>query len=326
MSGPVPADERSDLDGRYAIGSLVGSAGPFEIYTGTDRRLERDVAIKLLREDLAEDPARRAEFESAAAVAAAAHPNVLTIYDVGNLKGRPCVVTEQVATTFADEMGLGPVGEDRVAHVALDCLAALEFAHTAGLVHGSIEARAIATGDDGSAKLGGFTLATAPNDAGDLERLERSPAADLHALATTLSKALALSSPPASTSVAGVITSAASDVQGDGFTKASDFSSAIRGAADSTAVIPTEEDCTLEQTTDEPVAPESSTAQVRGRWRSMDASRRHRLVLVFFALMIVLLLIVAAFSDDDPPTPGTPGPARTGDGLPPEVPQRGGER
>lgn len=328
MNDPVPADERSDLDGRYAIGPLLGSAGAVETYAGSDGRLDREVTIQLLREEFVEDPRRRAGFESAAtALAAAAQPNVLTIYDVGNLNGRPCVVTEQVMTTFADEMGFGPVDEDRVTQVALDCLAALEFAHAAGLVHGSIEPGAIAIGDDRSAKLGGFTLAAAANDADDLEHLHRCPAADLRALASTLTKALDPSSPPTSTSVAGILIRAASDVQEDRFTKASEFSSAIRGAADPTAVIPIEEDRALERVTDEPVAPTPLTAQVRGRWRLIDASRRRRLVLVFLSLMIVLLLVVASSRDDDPAIPGAPGPPSADhDGLPPEVPQRQGER
>lgn len=324
MTDSVPADEGPDLEGRYSIGPLVVSAGAVEIHTGTDRRLDREVAVKLLRKDLADDPEHRAHFESAAtAIAAAPHPNMLTIYDVGNLNGRPCVVTEQVAATFADEMADGPVDEERVARVALDCLAALELAHSTGLVHGAIDPSAIAIGDDGSAKLGDFTSAPAPSGAGDVER---SPAADLHRLATTLSEALALSSPPAPNSVAGIITSAASDVQDDRFTSASDFSSAIRGAADTTTVIPIEDDPTLEQTTDEPVAAAPLTERIQGRWRSIDSSRRRRVVPVLLALVIVAVLVVASLGDEDPPVPGAPGQAPSGrDGLPPEVPQhRGG--
>lgn len=328
MTDPVPADEGPDLDGRYSIGPLVASAGAVEIYTGTDTRLDREVAIKLLRKDLADDPERRAEFESAAAaVAAAAHPNVMTIYDVGNLNGRPCVVTEQVVTTFADEMGRGPVDEERVARVALDCLAALELAHSEGLVHGSIEPGAIAIGDDGSAKLGDFASAPAVSGAEGLERIERSPADDLRQLAATLTDALAVSSPPAPDSVAGVITSAASDVQGDRFTNASDFSSAIRGAAGTTTVIPVEDDPTLEQTTDEPVVVAPLTERMQGWWRSIEPSDRRRVVPVLVALVIVALLVVASLGDDDPPSPGAPRQEPSGrEGLPAEVPQHRGGR
>lgn len=326
MTDPVPPDEGPDLDGRYSIGPLVASAGAVELYTGTDTRLDREVAIKLLRKDVAEDPERRAEFESAAAaVAAAAHPNVLTIYDVGSLNDRPCVVTEQVVTTFADEMARGPVDEERVARVALDCLAALELAHSEGLVHGSIEPGAIAIGDDGSAKLGDFTSAPAVSAAEDLEGVERSPAADLRQLAATLTDALALSSPPAPDSTAGIITRAASDVQDDRFTNASDLASAIRGAADTTTVIPIGEDLTLEQTTDEPIAAASLTDRIQGWWRSIEPSHGRRVVPVLLALVIVALLVVVSLGDDDPPIPGAPGQEPSGrEGLPPEVPQPGG--
>lgn len=327
MTDPVPADEGPDLEGRYSIGPLVASAGAVEIYEGTDTRLHREVAIKLLRKDLADDPELRQEFESAAAaVAAAAHPNVLTIYDVGSLKDRPCVVTEQVVTTFADEMGRGPVDEERVARVALDCLAALELAHSEGLVHGSIEPGAIAIGDDGSAKLGDFIPAPAVSGAEDLEGVERSPAADLRRLAATLTDALALSSPPAPDSAAGIITRAASDVQGDRFANASDFASAIQGGADTTTVIPIGEDLTSEQTTDEPVAVASPTDRIQGWWRSIEPSHRRRVVPVLLALVIVVLLVVTSLGDDDPPIPGAPGQEPSGSGgLPPEVPQhRGG--
>lgn len=98
--------------------------------------------------------------------------------------------------------------------------------------------------------------------------------------------------------------------------------------ADSTAVIPIEEDTTLEeQITDEPIAPTPLATQIRGRWRSLDASRRRGLVQVVLTLLVVLLLVVAASRDDDPAIPGAPGPPSVdGNGLPPEVPRLEEER
>jgi serine/threonine protein kinase len=70
--------------GPYVISGPIGAGGMGEVYRARDTRLERDVAIKILPERLAADPAARARFErESRAVAALSHPNILAIHDVG---------------------------------------------------------------------------------------------------------------------------------------------------------------------------------------------------------------------------------------------------
>src|SRR2546423_676469 len=95
------------LGGRYAFRSLVGEGGMAEVFSALDSVLDRPVAVKVLREHLAHDPAAVARFRrEAQAVAAVSHPNIVAIHDVGTVerdpgaagrplgRGRPVLVTE----------------------------------------------------------------------------------------------------------------------------------------------------------------------------------------------------------------------------------------
>jgi serine/threonine protein kinase len=74
--------------GPYEIQSPLGAGGMGEVYRVTDARLERDVALKVLRPEVAADPERRARFErEAKTVAALSHPNIVALYEVGNADG-----------------------------------------------------------------------------------------------------------------------------------------------------------------------------------------------------------------------------------------------
>jgi serine/threonine protein kinase len=74
----------STLLGPYEILSLIGAGGMGEVYRARDKRLSRDVAIKVLGEGLAKDQDRRARFErEARAVAALNHPNIVSLFDIG---------------------------------------------------------------------------------------------------------------------------------------------------------------------------------------------------------------------------------------------------
>ena len=81
--------------GPYEILSPLGAGGMGEVYRARDRRLERDVAVKVLPEHLAQDPQALARFErEAKSVAALSHPNILAIHDVGSEQGVAYVVLE----------------------------------------------------------------------------------------------------------------------------------------------------------------------------------------------------------------------------------------
>src|ERR671918_1973282 len=79
----------------YSISSLLGAGGMGEVYRARDRRLNRDVAIKILPASFANDEDRLRRFEQEAlATSALNHPNILTVYDIGNHAGAPYIVAE----------------------------------------------------------------------------------------------------------------------------------------------------------------------------------------------------------------------------------------
>ena len=87
--------ENGTLLGSYSIRELIGSGGMGEVYRALDTRLKRDVAVKVLPEQLAENPEALARFErEAQSVAAISHPNILAIHDFGRDEGLSYAVME----------------------------------------------------------------------------------------------------------------------------------------------------------------------------------------------------------------------------------------
>jgi serine/threonine-protein kinase len=149
------------LAGRYALGVPLGHGGMGEVREALDVRLEREVAVKLLRSDLAADPAVRRRFErEARAAARVSHPHVVAVFDTGEQDGVPFIVMERVpGRTLADEIARGPLDADRAATIALDVVAALEAAHRLGVIHRDIKPGNILLGPTG-AKVADFGIAT----------------------------------------------------------------------------------------------------------------------------------------------------------------------
>jgi aminoglycoside phosphotransferase (APT) family kinase protein len=97
--------------GPYQILAPLGRGGMGEVYRPRDLRLDREVAVKVVPEQLAQDPDRLARFErEARAVAALAHPNILVLYDVGREQGVPFAVTELLeGVTLRDRLAAAPL-------------------------------------------------------------------------------------------------------------------------------------------------------------------------------------------------------------------------
>jgi len=123
--------------GPYAIVAPIGAGGMGEVYRATDTRLDRTVALKVLPQHVAASAGRRQRFErEARAVSRLSHPNICTLYDVGEQDGVPFLVMEHLdGETLAQRLRRGPIPIREALKYGIDIAAALEHAHRAGIVH-----------------------------------------------------------------------------------------------------------------------------------------------------------------------------------------------
>ena len=85
-------------NGRYTVGQMIGTGGMADVYIGIDTRLNREVAIKVLRRDLAKDPAFVARFKKEALAAGGlSHPGIVAVYDSGEENDSPYIVMELIS-------------------------------------------------------------------------------------------------------------------------------------------------------------------------------------------------------------------------------------
>jgi tRNA A-37 threonylcarbamoyl transferase component Bud32 len=130
------------LSDRYADARLIGQGGMGEIYLARDRDLGRRVAIKLLAERFARDESLRARFTREALTAArlSTHPNVVTIFDVGEHNGRPFIVMEYLSGgTLAERAREGNVSREQAVRWLDQAAAALDSAHAEGIIHRDVK-------------------------------------------------------------------------------------------------------------------------------------------------------------------------------------------
>ena len=139
--------------GPYEVLSALGAGGMGEVYRAHDSRLNRDVALKILPPEVAADPSRRQRFEvEARAVAALSHPNIVSVYDVGD----GYIVSELVDGT---PVGAARLGLRRTLDVAAQIASGLAAAHDAGIVHRDLKPDNVLLTKDGRAKILDFGLA-----------------------------------------------------------------------------------------------------------------------------------------------------------------------
>jgi serine/threonine protein kinase len=152
------------LDGRYQIIGLIGSGGMANVFRARDLNLQRDVAIKILRDDLIEDPSFRARFlQEARSAANLLHPNIVTVYDFGHDKERYYIVME-----YVDGKDLKSVIREsdtiqipKALDLMIQICEGVGYAHRAGLVHCDLKPQNILVSPDGRAKVTDFGISLA---------------------------------------------------------------------------------------------------------------------------------------------------------------------
>ena len=163
------------LDDRYEILEVIGTGGMAVVYKAMCHRLNRYVAVKILRDELANDEEFRKRFQTEAqAVAMLSHPNIVSVYDVSHSDGVEYIVMEliegvtlmQIVMELIEGVTLmqymkkkGALGWKEALHFAVQISKALEHAHEKGIVHRDIKPQNIMILKDGTIKVADFGIA-----------------------------------------------------------------------------------------------------------------------------------------------------------------------
>jgi serine/threonine-protein kinase len=152
------------LPKRYSAPTLVARGGMGDVYRATDSVLERTVAVKLLSDRFAREPESRARFQREALAAArlSGRRNVVTVFDVGEHRGRPLIVMEYLdGGTIFDRLERGQVSREQALEWLTQTAAALDHAHAHGIVHRDVKPANLLLDRDGSVHVSDFGIASA---------------------------------------------------------------------------------------------------------------------------------------------------------------------
>ena len=155
------------LDDRYEILEVIGEGGMAIVYRALDHRLNRDVAVKIMRDEMAADEEFRRRFcTESHAVALLSHPNIVAVYDVSHNDNVEYIVMELVdgitLKQYIERKGV--VAWKEVVHFTKQISKALAHAHERGIIHRDIKPQNIMLLRDGTIKVGDFGIAALENE------------------------------------------------------------------------------------------------------------------------------------------------------------------
>ncbi len=162
------------VGGRYELGELIGYGGMAEVHKGRDTRLGREVAIKVLRADLARDPSFLNRFRREAQSAAGLnHPSIVAVYDTGQDTAPDGTLQPYIVMEFVEGRTLrdiikseGRLPARRAMEIAADVCGALDFSHKNGLIHRDVKPANVMITSTGAVKVMDFGIARAVADNG----------------------------------------------------------------------------------------------------------------------------------------------------------------
>ena len=150
------------IGNRYIVVRLIGEGGMADVYLAVDSILHREVAVKVLRGDLNEDPVNLQRFQrEASAITNLSHPNIVEVYDVGEDNGRSYFVMEYVPGKTLKQLTKqrGAINPTEAVNIMKQLVSATAHAHHNGIIHRDIKSQNVLIKDDGTVKLSDFGIA-----------------------------------------------------------------------------------------------------------------------------------------------------------------------
>lgn len=157
------------IGNRYTLVKHIGEGGMADVYLAVDTILKREVAVKILRGELNNDPVNLARFQKEAlAISNTSHPNIVEIFDVGEDQGKNYIVMEYVRGKTLKQLikqrGICPT--DEAVNIMKQLVSATANAHKMGIIHRDIKSQNVLVKDDGTVKLSDFGIAYTSDAAG----------------------------------------------------------------------------------------------------------------------------------------------------------------